>query len=76
VARSAAEHFLINALFVEAIRGLTTAASLWSVAAIGLSVGGLYSAAISTTVLVLVILFGLKMLERRLFASRPLKLSP
>jgi len=55
----------------EVIRGLTTAASLWAVAAIGLSVGGgLYSAAISTTVLVLVILFGLKPIERRLFASR------
>jgi putative Mg2+ transporter-C (MgtC) family protein len=55
----------------EVIRGLTTAASLWAVAAIGLSVGGgLYSAAISTTVLVLVILFGLKPIERRLFTSR------
>jgi putative Mg2+ transporter-C (MgtC) family protein len=55
----------------EVIRGLTTAASLWAVAAIGLSVGGgLYGAAISTTVLVLVILFGLKPIERRIFASR------
>jgi putative Mg2+ transporter-C (MgtC) family protein len=55
----------------EVIRGLTTAASLWAVAAIGLSVGGgLYRAAVSATVLVLVILLGLKPIERRLFARR------
>jgi putative Mg2+ transporter-C (MgtC) family protein len=50
----------------EVIRGLTTAASLWSVAAIGLAVGGgLYVAAISTTLLILLILVGLKPLEMR-----------
>lgn len=54
----------------EVVRGLTTAASLWSVAAVGLAVGGgLYVAAISTTVLILAILIGLKPLERR-FAAR------
>ena len=48
------------------IRGLTTAASLWAVAAVGLAVGGgLYVAAITTTVLILVILAGLKPIERR-----------
>lgn len=54
----------------EVVRGLTTAASLWTVAAIGLAVGGgLYTAAISATVLILGILIGLKPLERR-FAAR------
>lgn len=52
----------------EIIRGLTTAASLWTVAAIGLAVGGgLYVAALAATVLVLVILAVVKPLERRLF---------
>lgn len=55
----------------DAIRGLTTAASLWVVAAIGLAAGGgLYLAAIATTVLALLILAALKPLERRLFADR------
>ncbi|WP_246504930.1 MgtC/SapB family protein [Microvirga antarctica] len=50
----------------EIIRGLTTAASLWTVAGIGLAVGsGLYMAATATTVIVLVILAGLKPLEAR-----------
>ncbi|HET7080313.1 MAG TPA: MgtC/SapB family protein [Chloroflexia bacterium] len=55
----------------EAVRGLTTAASVWTVAAVGLAVGGgLYFAAISATVLILVILAGIKPLERRLFPKR------
>jgi len=55
----------------EVIRGLTTAASLWTVAAIGLaSGGGLYFAAVSATVLILVILMGLKPLERRFVVRR------
>lgn len=54
----------------EVVRGLTTAAGLWAVAAIGLSVGGgLYVAAVSTTVLVVIILAGVKPAERRLFPS-------
>lgn len=53
----------------EVIRGLTTAASLWSVAAVGLAVGGgLYLASISATLLILGILAGLKPLERRIAA--------
>src|SRR6201999_718256 len=41
----------------EVIRGLTTAASLWTVAAVGLAVGnGLYTAAIGATVLIVIIL--------------------
>lgn len=55
----------------EIVRGLTTAASLWAVAAVGLAVGGgLYLAAVSTTVLILAILMGLKPLERRLMVRR------
>ncbi|MBM6594395.1 MgtC/SapB family protein [Microvirga pudoricolor] len=48
----------------EIIRGLTTAASLWTVAGIGLAVGGgLYLAATAATVIILVILVVLKPLE-------------
>jgi putative Mg2+ transporter-C (MgtC) family protein len=55
----------------EIIRGLTTAASLWSVAAIGLATGsGLYIAAVAATIIILVILAGLKPLEQRYFAAR------
>ncbi|PCE23573.1 methyltransferase [Paraburkholderia acidicola] len=50
----------------EIVRGLTTAASLWSVAAIGLAVGGgLYTASIAATVIILIILAGIKPIERR-----------
>jgi len=49
------------------IKGLTTAASLWAVSAIGLACGiGFYSAAIFTTVIVLAILFLFSRLEARL----------
>jgi len=52
----------------EVIRGLTTAASLWTVAGIGLAVGGgLYLAAVTAAVLVVLILAALRPLERRLF---------
>jgi putative Mg2+ transporter-C (MgtC) family protein len=52
----------------EIVRGLTTAAGLWTVAAIGLAVGGgLYFAAGTTTVIVFVILAALKPLETRFF---------
>jgi len=54
----------------EGIRGLTTAASLWVVAGIGLSVGvGFYIASIFTTILALAVLFFLRYLERFLFAG-------
>ena len=46
------------------VKGLTTAASIWMVAAIGLAVGcGLYLTAIISAILCLVILFGLMKLE-------------
>lgn len=52
------------------IRGLTTAAGLWTVAAIGLAAGGgMYVAAVIATVIAWLILAALKPLERR-FALR------
>lgn len=55
----------------EVIRGLTTAAGLWTVACVGLAVGsGLYEAAIIATVLALIILGLLKPLEKYLFSRR------
>src|SRR5579864_4459461 len=49
----------------DLVRGLTTAASLWTVAAIGLAVGGgLYVEAIAATIIILVILAGIKPLEK------------
>jgi putative Mg2+ transporter-C (MgtC) family protein len=49
----------------EIIKGLTTAASIWTVAAIGLAVGGgLYFAAGASTAVILAILAGVKPLEQ------------
>lgn len=57
-------------LFVERdqiVRGLTTAASLWAVASVGLAAGsGMYAGAIMATAIIWVILALLKPLERRL----------
>ena len=51
--------------FKASVRGLTTAASLWTVAGIGLAVGsGLYVPAVVTTILVLATLFFLTRIER------------
>ena len=50
------------------VRGLTTAASLWVVAAIGIASGaGYYSAAVITTLVVLISLWPLRILAFRLF---------
>jgi putative Mg2+ transporter-C (MgtC) family protein len=55
----------------EIVRGLTTAANIWAVAAIGLAVGGgMYLAAIVATVLALVILAVVKPIEWRVFKHR------
>ncbi len=55
----------------EVIRGLTTAASLWTIAAVGLAVGGgLYTAAVATTMIALVILALVRPLERRIFRRK------
>ena len=46
------------------VRGLTTAASIWTVAGIGLAVGGgLYFAGVASTLIILIILAGVKPLE-------------
>ncbi len=48
----------------EVVRGLTTAAGLWAIAAIGMAAGvGEYLLAIISTLLVLVILGGVRVLE-------------
>ncbi|HEY7781087.1 MAG TPA: MgtC/SapB family protein [Ktedonobacterales bacterium] len=55
----------------NAIRGLTTAASVWAVAGIGLAAGaGLYFPAGATTGILLVILTALRPVERRLFGHK------
>ena len=49
------------------VRGLTTAATLWAVAAIGLAAGaGFYGGAVATTVVVIIALWPLRILTRRL----------
>ncbi len=54
----------------EIVKGLTTAAGLWTVAAIGLAVGGgLYIEAISTTMIAFMILMVVKPLEKRIFTK-------
>jgi putative Mg2+ transporter-C (MgtC) family protein len=59
----------------EGVKGLTTAASLWVCAGIGLAVGcGFRSAAIFTTVLALVTLFFLRYIETIVFEEeKPLE---
>jgi len=55
----------------EGVKGLTTAASLWMVASIGLAAGiGFYMAAIFSTVLTLVVLYFLRYWEDILFAEK------
>jgi putative Mg2+ transporter-C (MgtC) family protein len=51
----------------EGIKGLTTAASIWISAAIGLAVGcGYFSAAVTVTIISYLCLYSLKKLEKRL----------
>lgn len=58
----------------EGVKGLTTAASLWVVAGIGLAVGcGFYSAGIYTTVLALIVLFFLRYIETVVFGKTEAK---
>ncbi len=55
------------------VYGLTTAASIWAVAAIGMAVGaGMYIPAAITTVILLLILSALRPLEQRLFPHKRL----
>jgi putative Mg2+ transporter-C (MgtC) family protein len=52
------------------IRGLTTAASLWLIAAVGLAIGaGMFVAAAAAEIISLVTLFALDIVEKRLFPS-------
>ena len=54
-----------------AVRGLTTAATLWAAAAIGLAAGaGYYSAAVMTTIVAIVLLWPLRIVTRHYF-ERP-----
>jgi len=49
------------------VTGLTTAATLWVVSGIGISVGaGHYSAALIVTILVFVVLLGVRVIERKI----------
>lgn len=51
----------------DSVRGLTTAASIWAVAALGIAVGGgMYRAAIFGTALALILLLVMRPIERRL----------
>jgi putative Mg2+ transporter-C (MgtC) family protein len=53
--------------YKDSIRGLTTAACVWAVAAVGLSVGaGFYLFGTVVTALTIISLLGLKVLERRM----------
>lgn len=52
----------------EVIKGLTTAASIWSLAVVGLAVGGgMYWAAGISTFLILFVLGGIKWIDKRFF---------
>ncbi len=54
----------------DSVRGLTTAASVWAVAGVGLAVGGgMYVAAVGATVLIFLILAVIKPLERRYWSG-------
>ncbi len=55
----------------EVVRGLTTAASIWVVASLGMAVGfGYYGIAIFTAVIVMVTLVAIKPIEDRFFKNR------
>jgi len=53
------------------VLGLTSAATIWAVAAIGMAVGsGAYAEAVGTTVMVCIVLVGLRPIERKLVSVR------
>ena len=55
----------------DSVRGLTTAASLWAAAGLGLAIGsGFYIGAIATTVIVLIVLFILSRFEQRIVGTK------
>jgi putative Mg2+ transporter-C (MgtC) family protein len=54
----------------EGVKGLTTAASLWVVAGIGLAIGiGLYKAAVVSAILAFIVLFFLRYVEGMMFCN-------
>ncbi|MGP1363477.1 MAG: MgtC/SapB family protein [Bacteroides sp.] len=56
--------------FGATVRGITTAATIWVTAAIGITIGlGLFYFAIVATIFVLVVLVGFEIFEQRLFAT-------
>ena len=57
--------------FRDSVRGLTTAASLWAVAGIGLAIGsGFYTGAAASTLIVLSTLLLLSRIERQIVKSK------
>jgi putative Mg2+ transporter-C (MgtC) family protein len=53
------------------VKGLTTAASIWVVAALGMAIGfGLYAIAVFTTLIVIVMLVAIRPLEMRFIRNR------
>jgi putative Mg2+ transporter-C (MgtC) family protein len=61
----------------NSIRGLTTAASLWLTAAVGLTIGaGMYIASITVTILALITLVVLHRIERKIFPEDNWKKNP
>lgn len=55
----------------ELVRGLTTAASIWVAASLGMAVGfGYYWLAVFVTIVVVIVLFVLKPVEERFFKRR------
>jgi putative Mg2+ transporter-C (MgtC) family protein len=55
----------------EYVRGLTTAASIWVVASLGMAVGfGYYAFAVFTAILVLLTLVAIRPVENRFFKGR------
>lgn len=56
------------------IRGITTAATIWMVAAIGLAVGaGMYTGSLISTIFILLVLIFMRRLEKRFFQEDLLK---
>lgn len=58
--------------FGTSVKGLTTAASLWAVSALGVAVGcGIYHPAIVATIIMLVTLIALPRIEEKFYAINP-----
>lgn len=61
--------------FGSSVRGLTTAATIWTVSAIGLALGcGFYIGAFTTTLIVLIVLFVFERIEKVFIKKRKFKI--